>query len=997
MSALAYLSARVAHTMLPAPTSLGRSTPALSPASCAPGRSPGQSAFAGARKVAAAFAAVVRKYGGAIVICAAVLLLYPLASTAQEPRRTGATVTGRVIDASSSAAIAAAEVMIEGTSIRALSDSVGRYLLGRVPAGPQMLVVSALGYARSRIPLNVPGAGILVQDVQLAVRPLQMEGLIVVADPSSRARGELGTASVVDEQAIANQTAASLQGVLELIPGETLKPPGLDNLQQISLRAVPTSTSPSMTLGEPLAGDLASFGTLIIMDGVPISNNANLQSLGPRGEMRITSSAGGGIDLRRVPASTIERVEVIRGVPSARYGDLTQGVIVVDTRASVVAPTVAARYDAHLLEGSLIGGRQFGLPHALTANVDLASNQISPGINDDNAYRVSAQLAHRLALGGDAAVRGESGWSVFDTRVDFYQVYEDNPEDPEVFPGRASWGRDMGLRLSERARLPLGDLGTLAITGSLDYTRQRNYRQALLVRGAMPFTDQLEEGRAFGRFIGGEYLSRLWLEGDSWQLYTRVEAAQPTWLLGLDQRARAGLELRREWNSGPGYRFDIEFPPQVTFNGVNGFDRPASFDAIPGVATTTAYLDDRIRAVLPGAMPLELQAGLRLDLLHDGEHWFSGIRDAVLQPRLNAQLAPWPWLRLRGAWGRTGKQPPLAQVYPPPQYYDVVNVNWYANDPAERLAVLTTFTRDPTNHELGYATARKAEAGIELAPAAGFGLNLVAFSDRTTGGVGYRSVPDFLIREHFQLSDSTQGTGVPPEIIEPASYADTVPVLIHVPDNNLTLESKGFEGTLDLPEFRPIRTKLNVQASWIETRYFKRGIDFGLLFSEFQLSEHIPRSPYWEDPIRTGKLGLITYRLIHHQPALGLVITGTIQHTFKETERDIAATDSLAFAGYITRNGELVPVPPERRGDPEFEDLRQTRSGVFQIEEYERPADWIASLQVSKTLPRGGRLSFYAFNVLDRPGRFSESGFGSRVYPSLRFGLEVSLPVGGPG
>lgn len=250
-----------------------------------------------------------------------------------------------------------------------------------------------------------------------------------------------------------------------------------------------------------------------------------------------------------------------------------------------------------------------------------------------------------------------------------------------------------------------------------------------------------------------------------------------------------------------------------------------------------------------------------------------------------------------------------------------MNVNWYANDPAERLAVLTTFIRDPTSHELGYAMARKAEAGIELAPARGFGLNLVAFSDRTTGGVGYRSVPDFLIREHFQLSDSTQGTGVPPEIIEPASYADTVPVLIHVPDNNLTLESKGFEGTLDLPEFRPIRTRLNVQASWIETRYFKKGIDFGQLFSEFQLSEHIPRSPYWEDPIGTGKLGLITYRLIHHQPALGLVITGTIQHTFKETERDIAATDTLAFAGYITRAGELVPVPPERRSDPEFEDL----------------------------------------------------------------------------
>ena len=51
------------------------------------------------------------------------------------------------------------------------------------------------------------------------------------------------------------------------------------------------------------------------------------------------------------------------------------------------------------------------------------------------------------------------------------------------------------------------------------------------------------------------------------------------------------------------------------------------------------------------------------------------------------------------------------------------------------------------------------------------------------------------------------------------------------------------------------------------------------------------------------------------------------------------------------------------------------------------------NLQVSKTLPRGGRLSFFAFNVLDRRGRFGGSGYDPRPYPGLRFGVDLSMPL----
>lgn len=925
----------------------------------------------------------------------AALLPARVAAATQERARLGAVVTGHVLDAETSAPVALALVTLEGTRLSALTDSAGLYRLTGVPPGPHVLLVQRLGYARARVPITVPIARALTRDILLASEALEMEDLIVTAEPGGRARGELATASVVDREAIEVQSAASLAQVLELVPGVPLAPPGLDGVQQFALRAVPTSATPAFTLGGPSADELASYGTLILLDGVPLSNNANLQTLGPRGELGVPSSARGGIDLRRIPASTIERVEVIRGMPSARYGDLTQGAILVDTRAGRVEPTLGARFDSRLAEASFLFGRDLGDGRAFSGTADLAHNNVFPGVRDDDSYRLSLQLAHRAEFARDGASPLDEPRLVLDTRIDHFQLRADNPERPEVRPGLASESRDLGLRISERARLALASGLTLGWTAALDYTRRRSFSQSLRLRGAMPFTDRVTEGRATGRYVMGEYLSRVDLEGDEWLIFSRLEAERSGDWLGFDHRLRAGGELRREWNAGAGYQFEILFPPQVTFNGVQGFDRPYRFDAIPPVATSALYVDDRLLRALPGGVALEAQAGLRLDLLHDRTTWFSGVRDAVLQPRLNVQLSPWSWLRLRAGWGRTAKQPRVDQLHPAPQYFDVINVNFFASDSTERLAVLTTFIRDPTNPDLGFARARKAEVGLEVAsPGTDLALGVVAFSDRTTGGIGFDSQPEFLLRERFQLTDSIDGNGIPPEIIEPPFQVDTVPVLIDRLANNLVLTSEGIELTASLPELRPIRTRLHVQGAWIRTEFFRKGLDFGALFSEFQLDERIPRAPFWEDPVRTGERAILTYRVIHHQPAVGLVVTATVQHIALERERNVAATDTLAFAGYITRDARLVRVPAEDRTAPEFEDLRQARLGTLTIPEVV-PADWLLSLQVAKALPKGGRLSIFAFNALDRLGRIDPSGITRRFFPFVRFGVEASLPLDG--
>jgi Carboxypeptidase regulatory-like domain/TonB-dependent Receptor Plug Domain len=911
----------------------------------------------------------------------------------QSAEARGATVTGHVREAASGHALSGATVLVEATALGAHSDSSGTFRIRDVPPGPQMLTLRRIGFAVVRVPITVPPSGTLVVNVAMAYAALHLDRVLVTADPAGRAQGELGTASVIGREAIASQTAASLEGVLELIPGVPLSPPGLDGVQQIPLRSVPTAYGGGA--GGFSAAQLAAFGTLIILDGLPQSNNANLQSTGLHADLAIPTSAGGGIDLRRLPATTIERVQVIRGVPSARFGDLTQGAIIIDTRAGAVTPEALLRYDPRSTEATLVAGRALPGRGALSGTLDFAQTHVAPATLDNLARRVSGQLAHRAVFGhevGDSTSR-----LVLDTRADFYQVLEDNPERPLVRPGAANWSRDHGVSLGERARLGDPRRSTITLTLSANRTQQRSYAQSLLLRPALPFTDRLTPGQSVGHFVAGQYLARVHVDGAPWLLYSRLEGERAFAFASFDHRVRVGAEARREWNDGPGYQFAIETPPQSSFDGVAGFDRPRRYDAVPPLPTTAAYLDDRLVRALPWGMGLDLQAGMRVDVLHRGRWWASRPRSAVGEPRLNIQLSLRPWIRLRAGAGRLAKVPSLGAMYPPPNYFDVVNVNWFTNDPAGRLAILTTSIRDPTNKRLGFSSTQKAEAGLEVDVGQTATISLTAFSDRTAGAVGFRQLPGSLLRAHYQLTDSSTTSGRPPGIIEPPSAYDTVPILIDQAANDLLLRDRGVELTAALPEIPQLHTRVEILGSWVETHLSSSDIDFGpsTRFTDFQVGTSLQRVPIYSGLVSEGQRTVVTWRVIHQQPALGLVLVGTVQQTFHESTRNIGLTDSLAFIGYVDRAGTVTLIPPAQRSDPTYRDLRQARGAITDVTS--TPAGWLFSLQLSKSIGQDGRLSFYAYNALNRVGTYGSIGSVSRLYAPARFGLELTIPIGRRG
>ena len=69
-------------------------------------------------------------------------------------------VSGLVLDAFTGAALPGATVQVQGTTLGAVTNANGQYLLTNVPAGSQTLIGNLIGYQPASVPVNIPAGGL---------------------------------------------------------------------------------------------------------------------------------------------------------------------------------------------------------------------------------------------------------------------------------------------------------------------------------------------------------------------------------------------------------------------------------------------------------------------------------------------------------------------------------------------------------------------------------------------------------------------------------------------------------------------------------------------------------------------------------------------------------------------------------------------------------------------------------------------------------------------
>ncbi len=222
------------------------------------------------------------------------------------------TLEGKVTD-STGTVLVGAVLTIDGTGLRTTTTGRGRYTLGGVPTGRQMLRIRALGFAPESLQVTVTASAVANVDVVMTRSAYQLAPVQTLI--GSRAR---------------HAAAEELAVPVDVYPVEELKRTGSTETTQIL-----ANLSPSV-----------NFPKQAVTDATEIVRPFTLRGLSPdhslvliNGQRRHTTSllnvfsngsapGSSGVDLNAFPSSAIERIEVLRDGASTQYGsDAIAGVV----------------------------------------------------------------------------------------------------------------------------------------------------------------------------------------------------------------------------------------------------------------------------------------------------------------------------------------------------------------------------------------------------------------------------------------------------------------------------------------------------------------------------------------------------------------------------------------------------------------------------------------------------------------------------------------------
>lgn len=850
-----------------------------------------------------------------------------------------------------------------------VSAKGGSFSFQHLPAGAYQLKASLVGYVTSIVNVTVP------VDKEIVV--VLKERIVGLKEVSVVARAQrVGSSSVIDKSAIIHTQPVSLADVLQLIPGQLATNPSLGAAQQVNLRQIPSLTD---------AGRAGALGTQIIMDGVPVSNNANLQSdvtilnSAPYALPGFSSVAGRGNDLRQIPADNIENIEVIRGIPSVKYGDLTSGAIVVNSRIGAFRPEIRVRVNPNLMQAAVLTG---------------LSNK-----KQNNVYNISGDLLRardeiRDPLNQYTRLQGQFTWQhSWDVRKKFittniisaYTTLDNSKEDADASRYQSSnYSRDQNIKFSTNGKWQAGKkwLSSLQYTGAVTYSHQKSYYQSLITRDLFPIATAVTDTTLPGVYGKSEYLNKTTVDGKPINVYTKAEATLVKNIFATRHRFLAGTEWRMDVNKGKGRLFDPLTPPRQNYSMG---DRPRSYSAVPALHQLSYYLEDQFSGAAAGHRFI-VQAGVRWDNLSP-QGAFKSKYKVVTSPRVNLSAAITKDLWLRGGYGIAAKMPALNYLYPGTRYFDLVNFNYFARDPAERLVVLTTRTIPLDDQYLLPYTSRKWEAGLDYEKK-GFTASVSFFRETTNGAIGMnRELKPFT---YARLQAESYPVGQPPVLSATPIAIDTFFAAYDVPVNNRKIYNKGGEFAFDLPEIKAIRTSLNITGAYIQTESFDDGhyIDVTNAYQNTNTPERIPIYQT-ADRIQARRMNT-SIRFIHRIPALNIVFSALWQTVWISASKP--GLLSPYPVAYMNRKGDIIPLQEKDAMQEAYEDLVRPVADRFTTS---YPPLHLFNIRFTKEWKKGFGFSFYANNFLNSRPLHPDNNTGglTRRNEPLFFGAEFNLSI----
>ncbi len=884
------------------------------------------------------------------------LLLFPLLVCAQVEVVLTDSLTGERI---SDVAVVALE---SGESSISNAQGVARLTLNK---GFHTLDITHLSYREEILPIEIKNAKQIIA-VRLVQQTQTIEEVVVTASESAGAT----TSSVVGKEAMQHLQPSSFADIVSMLPGASTQDPNLTSANTIRLREASNGTTNSDY-------DAASLGTSFVVDGAPVSTDANMQyvqgsNTGEDGQRQVVNK---GVDMRTISTDDIEKVEIIRGIAGAEYGDVTSGVVKIER---TMKPTPwRARFKADGFSKLFYAGKGFGWRDnktVLNVGLDYLNAKNDPTNTLENYQRITA------------SVRLQNRWTADDVNIrwqnclDYTGSIDNDKIDPDINHNKEDSYRSEyhqikwcnTFNINRKQQEWWSAALTTNLSFSLDRISQTKFTQ--LTTPIQPAIDNMEEGNKDVSLLPYRYVAQHTVDGKPLNVFIRPKANFffHTWT--LEHKAAVGIEWKYDKNFGLGQVYDLTRP----LNYASSL-RPRAYNDIPASNQLAWYIQDDIHIPIRKTS-FDLEIGLRGTSLLSLDKAYTMYGKCYLDPRANL-IYNIPFrggkVFVAGAIGQHTKMPTLLQLYPNLIYEDL-------KAPDARLSAtdstmnIYTHIIDPTNDDLTPARNLKWEVrtGFEIQK---HKFSVTYFQERMNDG--FRSWKDCLPFTYPIYTD-----GVATEYSKLLTYSMTT--------NGSEIRKQGVEWQYSSPRIPAICTRFTVNGAWLRTTYQNSQA----MFSTEKLSAVVGNTAvkdlyigYYDWTDGTIRENLNTNVIADvYIPKIGLTVSATLELNWYTASQTLYKNGTPV--AYMDLSGELKPYTDESKQDTYLQWL------VFSYNEdqFRRkvvPFAGYLNLRVQKSITRYADLAFFVNKLLDYLPDYKVDGVTIHRSASPYFGMEINLKI----
>jgi TonB-linked SusC/RagA family outer membrane protein len=256
--------------------------------------------------------------------CAAVIIPASLAAQA-------GVIRGRVTQAAGGQPVPNVQIMVVGSTLGTLTNETGDYSLAAVPAGSRVVIARRIGYAERRDTVTVAAGQTVTVNFTMAVTATTLADVVVTGVAAPTARRAVGNSieSVAGREVAEAPAATSIDQALQgKVTGATISENSGQPGGGVSIRLRGTNSI------------LGGAEPLYVVDGVIIDNSSEaLVSLGAnatRGGAALSNR------LADLDPADVDRIEVLKGAAAAAlYGSrANNGVIQIFTKSGTAGKPV---------------------------------------------------------------------------------------------------------------------------------------------------------------------------------------------------------------------------------------------------------------------------------------------------------------------------------------------------------------------------------------------------------------------------------------------------------------------------------------------------------------------------------------------------------------------------------------------------------------------------------------------------------------------------------